>query len=168
MMQAADIRNICIGSFFLLITGLLLPCMTVYPSAGEFTGWVQIFAPEILRPTTYSIIGGIGAMFDNGSYFIGILLFVFSVIFPVWKMSTFIYYLLRKSRSPSRSLKLALVLGKYSMLDVFVLAVIVICVKGLPGGSRVELEAGIVFFSASVILSLACGSLISKLPAESK
>lgn len=166
-MQAEDIRNICIGSFFLLITGLFLPCMTVYPDAGEFSGWVQIFAPGLLEPTTYSILGGIWAMFENGSYFIGILLFLFSVIFPVWKMATFIHFLLHTSRALSRSLKLALALGKYSMLDVFVLAVIVICVKGLPGGSRVELEAGIIFFSASVILSLICGSLISKLPNHS-
>ena len=40
------------------------------------------------------------------------------------------------------------------MLDVFVLAVLVVAVKGLPGGSRVLIEWGAAAFCASVLLSI--------------
>jgi uncharacterized paraquat-inducible protein A len=40
------------------------------------------------------------------------------------------------------------------MLDVFVLAVLVVAIKGLPGGSRVAIEWGAAAFCASVLLSI--------------
>jgi uncharacterized paraquat-inducible protein A len=48
------------------------------------------------------------------------------------------------------------------MLDVFVLAVLVVSVKGLPGGSRVELENGVYFFAVSIFLSIFIGQKIEK------
>jgi paraquat-inducible protein A len=160
-MTPADIRNFCIGCFALTIAGLLLPCMTVVPSAGEYTGFIKLLAPDAFDSKTYSLLGGILQMMKS-DLFIGVLLLLFSVIFPVWKLSTYIYYLCRKKKTPSKSLAVALKLGKYSMLDVFVLAVIVIAVKGLPGGSEVRLEQGIYFFGASIVLSLFIGQIITK------
>ena len=69
---------------------------------------------------------------------------------------------MRNKETHSKSLSFALKLGKYSMLDVFVLAVIVIAVKGLPGGSKVILEMGVYFFGASIIMSLFIGTVITK------
>jgi paraquat-inducible protein A len=160
-MNSADIRNLCISSFALLIAGVFLPCMTVLPHAGEYTGLIKIFAPHAFDSTTYSLIGGIFQMMKS-DMFIGVLLLLFSIVFPLWKLGTFIYYLLRKKTSESKSLSIALKMGKYSMLDVFVLAVIVIAVKGLPGGSKVILEPGLYFFGASILLSIFIGQKITK------
>ena len=142
----------------LLIGGILLPCMTVYPQAGEFTGFLSLLAPDEFKPTSYSILSGILEMFKSDAVGTGILLFVFSIIFPFWKLITFFRALY--SKNSDKALKWALVLGKYSMLDVFVLAVLVINIKGLPGGSRVELESGIYFFAVSVLMSLFAGQKI--------
>ena len=159
-MNKADVRYLSIGSFCLLVTGVLLPCMTVYPKAGAFTSFIKMLAPKEFEPTTYSIISGIFSMIENDNIAIGVMLFFFSVVFPIWKLSTFIYVTYRKKKTPSKSLELAVKLGKYSMLDVFVLAVLVVAIKGLPGGTRLDLEAGIYFFSASVLLSLFIGPKI--------
>lgn len=159
-MNKADVRNLSIGSLTLLISGVLLPCMTVRPHAGEYTAFIKMLAPKEFEATTYSILEGIFSMMKSGSPAIGALLLLFSIIFPIWKLATFVYYTYRKKKTPSRSLEFAVKLGKYSMLDVFVLAILVIAVKGLPGGSSVELEVGIYFFTASVILSLFTGQLI--------
>lgn len=159
-MNKADVRYLSIGSFCLLVTGILLPCMTIYPNAGAFTSFIKMLAPSEFEPTTYSILSGILSMIQNDNVAIGIMLFVFSVVFPVWKLATFIYVTFRKRKTPSKSLDLAIKLGKYSMLDVFVLAVLVIAIKGLPGGTKLDLEAGIYFFTASVLLSLFIGPKI--------
>lgn len=159
-MNKADVRYLSIGSLCLLITGILLPCMTVYPQAGAYTSFIKMLMPSKFEVTTYSILSGILSMMKSGNIAIGLMLFVFSVIFPIWKLGTFIYVTYRKKKSPSKSLELAVMLGKYSMLDVFVLAVLVIAIKGLPGDSKLELEAGIYFFSASVLLSLFLGAKI--------
>ena len=160
-MNAGDIRNLCIGCVALLIAGALLPCMTVIPHAGEYTAVIRMLAPDVMEPTTYSLLGGILHMIQ-ADLLIGILLLLFSIVFPVWKLGTFIYYLLRRRTSKSKSLDIALKMGKYSMLDVFVLAVIVIAVKGLPGGSEVVLESGIYFFGAAILLSIFIGSKITQ------
>ena len=159
-MNKADVRNLSIGSFALLSTGILLPCMTIHPKVGEYTFIAKMLAPKEFESTSYSILDGIITMIQNGSAAIGCLLFLFSVVFPIWKLATFIYYTYRKKDSPSKSLRVALLLGKYSMLDVFVLAVLVIAVKGLPGGSRMDLEVGVYFFTASVLLSILIGHKI--------
>jgi len=165
-MNKADVRNLSIGSFILLITGILLPCMTIYPKAGEYTFIVKMLAPNEFEPSSYSILDGILTMIKNGSVGIGILLFLFSVVFPIWKLGTFIYFTYRTKKGPSKSLGFALKLGKYSMLDVFVLAVLVIAVKGLPGGSRMDLEVGVYFFTASILLSLIIGQKIKPIDLE--
>lgn len=159
-MNKADVRYLSIGSFCLLVTGILLPCMTIYPNAGAFTSFIKMLAPSEFETTTYSILSGILSMIQNGNVAIGIMLLLFSVVFPVWKLATFIYVTFRKKKTPSKSLDLAIKLGKYSMLDVFVLAVLVIAIKGLPGGTKLDLEAGIYFFTASVLLSLFIGPKI--------
>jgi len=167
--KAGDVRNLTWASMGLLVTGLLLPCMTIHPALGELTGWVEIFAPSALASTQYSILGGVVAMFEGGSPGIAIILFLFSVLFPLWKLFTYLRFLraARAGRAAAgRSLGLAIKLGKYSMLDVFVIAVLVVGVKGLPGGSRVELNAGIYFFAGSVLLSMIAGQFIKSAGAK--
>ena len=46
-------------------------------------------------------------------------------------------------------------LGKFSMVDVFVIALLVVTIKGLPGGTRVSLGWGFWCFATAVLLSLA-------------
>jgi uncharacterized paraquat-inducible protein A len=52
--------------------------------------------------------------------------------------------------------------GKFSMLDVFVVGLIVLAIKGLPGGSRVTLGWGVAAFAASVILSMVAAIIIQR------
>jgi paraquat-inducible protein A len=160
-MTPSDVRNLTIGCLALTVAGIILPCMTIVPHAGQYTGFIKLLAPDAFDSITFSLLGGIFKMMQS-ELLIGMLLLLFSVMFPMWKISTYIYYLYRTSKTPSRSMAIALKLGKYSMLDVFVLAVLVIAVKGLPGGSKVILEQGIYFFGASIILSLFIGQLITK------
>jgi paraquat-inducible protein A len=117
--------------------------MTIAPSFGNFTGVVRMLQPSFTQPTTFSVIGGIGSLLSEGKYGISLVLFVFSILFPVVKLSVI-------WKVP----KLLERLGKYSMIDVFVMALLILAIKGLPGGSQISLRWGLVVFGAAALLTI--------------
>src|SRR4051794_7444191 len=140
----------------LLGLGLVAPCMTIYPSAGKLDTWVRLLAPESLRSSEYSVLSGIMAMIHHGNAGIGYLLLAFSAIFPTLKLSVMASatQVLARGQRAGPLLTLAHHTGKFSMLDVLVLALIVVAIKGLPGSSQIRLGWGVWAFAASVVLSL--------------
>jgi paraquat-inducible protein A len=149
----------------LLGAGLSGPCMAIEPSFGKLDGWVRLLKPSMVEPTRYSVFGGIDALIHNGSPGIGILLLLFSVIFPAAKLATMAGAIssLAAGRAPGLLMKLAHHAGKFSMLDVFVAGLFVLAVKGLPGDTKVTLGWGVGAFGASVILSLIAALVIAHL-----
>ncbi|THB63201.1 MAG: hypothetical protein D6E12_17515 [Desulfovibrio sp.] len=112
---------------------------------------------------SYSLPGSIFVLLREGQWLIGITLFLFSMVFPVLKNLAVLA--VAASTIPlrvevRRKIRHVLhVTGKYSMLDVFVLAVLVVAVK-LEGMIEARLMPGTVFFLASVVLSLLAGQAV--------
>jgi len=163
--QLWPVRLCIAASAVLLGAGLAGPCMAIEPSFGKFDGWVRLLKPDLARPTQYSVFGGIAALIHNGSVALGILLLAFSVFFPTIKLAVMsaATAALAQGRSSGPLMKLAHHAGKFSMLDVFVVGLIVLAVKGLPGGAKISLGWGVFAFAASVIVSIVTGMLIQRL-----
>ena len=153
-MNLALLRLLCIVASVLLGLGLAGPCMTIRPHFGNFTGVVNVLQPSFTASVSYSVLGGIYALALDGKFLIASVVLIFSVVFPILKLSvlwvavwnlypelTLIHHLLEK-------------LGKYSMIDVFVMALLVLSIKGLPGGSSVELHWGLFMFGFSTLLTM--------------
>ena len=144
--------------------GLIAPCMTLETGFGKFDGWIRLLQPRAFgeRVTTYSLLGGILELLRRGETFIGGILLVFSCVFPTLKLGLLAYgnELLARGGRSGLMLRLANHAGKFSMLDVTVLALLVLAVKGLPGRSELRLEWGIYAFAASVLLSLLASLLL--------
>ena len=159
------VRACVVASAVLLGAGLAGPCMAIHPAFGSFEGWVRLLKPSMARPTQYSVFGGITTPIHNGSIALGVLLFAFSVVFPTLKLAVMAAATpaLAEGRSTGALMKLAHHAGKFSMLDVFVVGLIVLAIKGLPGGSRVTLGWGVAAFAASVVLSIICGVAIQRI-----
>ena len=131
----------------------MAPTLTIVPSAGELTWLVEFLSPDYLEPTTYSILGVIVKLFSTGDRFLGVVLVLFSVLFPVGKLAL---YWIAAGCGPdlgraSGLLKWAHRAGKFSMAEVFAMALIVVVVKTLPGGSTAEVQWGAYVFVASVL-----------------
>jgi paraquat-inducible protein A len=167
-------RVLIVVSAVLLGAGLAGPCMAIEPSFGSLDGWVRLLKPAMARPTRYSVFGGITTLIRNGNVALGVLLFAFSVVFPTIKLGVMAAATaaLAEGRPAGALMKLAHHAGKFSMLDVFVVGLIVLAIKGLPGGSRVTLGWGVAAFSASVVIGIVAALLIRRLErhaaAESK
>lgn len=143
-------------SAFLLGLGLIAPTLTIYPKAGELTWLIEILAPEELETSTYSIIGVIGKLYQLNDVFLALLLCLFSVMAPVSKLT--LYWqacsLSFRPKEFNRLLKAVHYVGKFSMAEVFTIALIIVVVKSFPGGSTAQLEWGAYVFTASVACSI--------------
>jgi paraquat-inducible protein A len=110
------------------------------------------------KPNT--ILSGIVEFYATGSWFLALIVLIASVIIPLGKLGALAYLLVTvQRRSTARSLertrlfRLLKVIGRWSMLDVFVVASVVALVQFQPFLS-VAPGAGVIFFAAVVILTL--------------
>jgi len=145
----------------LLGTGLAAPCMTVVPRMGRHTGiaeWLGL----VDEPRTYSILTGIAQLLNGGGFWIGLLLLAFSVVFPVAKLVALRVALgdVSAGRPPNRLHRLLANVGKYSMADVFVVALVVVASKSFPGGTSVDVRWGVYAFAAAALLTMFASSRV--------
>jgi paraquat-inducible protein A len=143
-----------------LAVGLTAPCMTIVSRMGEATDLVRELG-LLAEPESYSVLTGIGALFNNGDIAIGVLLSVFSVLFPFAKLVV-VRLTLGPAGVPRRLLAVTAILSKYSMTDVFVIALLVIASKTLPGGSEIRLEWGTLAFATAALLSMILISAVNR------
>ena len=68
-----------------LAVGLVAPCMTFVTRMGDVTDLARE-AGLLPGPESYSVLSGILALLQGGSVPVGLLLLVFSVLFPVTKL----------------------------------------------------------------------------------
>lgn len=165
-MLVAFTRFILVVSSVLLGLGLVGPCMTIQPSMGEpWDSWLVWLDPSELEPTTYSILGGILELMRTNSLGLGLILMAFSVVFPSAKLATLWWGVtVLKQGSPSGwALWITHHAGKFSMLDVMVIAVFIVAIKGLPGDTDITINWGLFAFAASVLLSMVASILVTRL-----
>ena len=102
-----------------------------------------------------SLWSGTWGLLSEGEWFLGGILFCFSILFPLGKNLLLLALLhgVPAARNRIRGVMHALsILGKWSMLDVFIVAILVCSVKlGLLADTQVL--AGVYCFATSVLLT---------------
>jgi paraquat-inducible protein A len=103
----------------------------------------------------YSVLQGITSLKDDGQYFLAGLVFFFSLVFPICKLIVLGLLWVVPLREERRTAVLhwLSVLGKWSMLDVFAVAILVVAVK-LGPLAKVHAENGVYFFCLAILLSM--------------
>jgi paraquat-inducible protein A len=124
-----------------------------------------LFVPAVLQPmmrleslghvTEASIVDGVSHMLAHGAVFIGLVILVFSLVLPPVKMLALLLVSTRLLTAARRARLYAWVelLGRWGMLDVLVVAVLIAFVKL---GDTVQIQAGpgLFLFAACVLVSL--------------
>jgi paraquat-inducible protein A len=132
-----------------------------------------IILPVIRFTTIYvwtnqhSIATIIWALFENDEYFLTVVLFLFSILFPFLKL----LYLLTLVTSPDippefrkRSISTMEWLGRYSMTDVMVLALMIFYVNS-SGYTEASVQPGVYFFAASALITMLAYGWANTVPA---
>ena len=143
----SPLRNFLLSFFIILATvffalGVILPVIrftTVYVWTNE-----------------HSIATIIYALYKNDELFLCFVIFVFSILFPFLKL----FYLLTLVTSPDlpgefrkRSIATMEWLGRYSMTDVMVLALMIFYVNS-SGYTEASVLPGVYFFAASALMTM--------------
>ncbi len=125
-----------------LALGLLLPVI-------RFTT-VYVWTAE------HSIASITLALYQNGEHFLCGVLFSFSILFPALKLLYLLTLLTSPDLSPEfreRSVSTMEWLGRYSMTDVMVLALMIFYVNS-SGYTEAEVQPGVYFFAASALMTM--------------
>jgi len=106
---------------------------------------------------TFSIFSGLVQLLEEGRIFLFVIILLFSVVMPIIKLGV-LFRLLGSTAGSSetlhRYLRLMHQYGKWSMLDVFVVALLVVAVK-LGAVASVETHYGLYAFGSAVLLTMA-------------
>ena len=127
-----------------LVAGLSLPILTV-----EKTVFWQHWENH------YSVFVGVMELGKQGDWLLAIILFFFSMVFPFAKLGA-LWTLWHKPMSQPERLHLLKwlgLMGKWSMLDVFVVAILIVAAK-LRGLTEVQPRVGLYLFGLAIILSM--------------
>jgi paraquat-inducible protein A len=131
-----------IAALALLCAGLWFPVMTV-----------QSF---FVFSSGFSILESIRALYEAQEYLLFAAVLLFSVVFPIFKLATClaIWWLAEIDGAASCRLAAAIdQLGRWSMLDVFLLAILLVTVRTASlGGASTNL--GLYLFASAVIVSM--------------
>jgi paraquat-inducible protein A len=103
----------------------------------------------------YSVATGVKGLFDEKEYVLAFVLFFFSVVFPVVKfVALSVIWMVRLPEAKRQKMLHWLgILGKWSMLDVMVVAILIVLVK-LGPLAKVEARSGVYVFAAAILLSM--------------
>ena len=155
------LRNFVLCFFIILATaffvlGVVLPVIR--------------FTTVFVWTREHSIATIIWALYTNQEYFLCGVLFVFSILFPFLKL----FYLLTLLTSPdlpanfrSRSIATMEWLGRYSMTDVMVLALMIFYVNS-SGYTEARVLPGAYYFAASVLITMLAYGWAHTVPGAAK
>ncbi len=142
-----------------LAVGLTTPILSIEASKD-----LPMLGDTVLQFQSKGIMTTISGLWENGNQWLALLLLLFSVLLPLLKTGVaWLTLFSRTHRISLRGLHLSRHLGKWSMADVFVVAILVVFFSSNEGGlTQAEVQAGLWFFSIYVVLSLLGSQLIAK------
>lgn len=134
-----------------LILGLITPVLMVTIHKN-----VEYIGDIVLSFESKGVIGSIVKLFDGGDIIVAVVILLFSVIVPILKILSLLFIsIFIESKFAHSIVKFFKMIGKWSMVDVFVVAVFLVYLTANKGDvSRAQVEVGLYFFLAYVIVSM--------------
>ncbi len=142
---------VAIASLITLLYGIITPILMIV-----IHKYVNYLGDIVLSFESKTIIGTIEHLYNNSNYPVAIVILLFSVIVPLLKTLSMISVIIWKELHIAKKLvSLFKHLGKWSMLDVFVVSLLLVYLSaGSSENSYSEIESGLYIFLIYVILSI--------------
>jgi len=112
-----------------------------------------------METTVQTLPGGIRNLWIEGDPALASILVVFCILLPLLKFTVIWSEAMDIDIGSDLLAQAVRLTAPYAMVEVFLLALIVMIVKGLPGGSEIRVEGGAWMFCGSVLLSLVAARL---------
>ena len=149
--HARRIRWLLFIAFVLFVAGVIAPMMTI----SKF----------VVVTNTFSVLSGVTELFRNGNYILFLVVAGFSIVLPLFKIGV-LYRIVARHRHAgeqlSRYLHLMHHYGRWAMLDVMVVAVLIVTVK-LGAIASIQVHYGLYVFGAAVLMIMLITGLVVRL-----
>lgn len=135
-----QLRWLLVISTILLLAGLFLPMLTI----TQF----------IVISNDFSVMSGITELWKAGQYVLFVVIACFSVVVPLAKIALLFKLLQNDNRPHPIKLKLLSLIhdyGRWAMLDVMVVAMLIVTVK-MGAIASIQIHPGLYVFGAAVLL----------------
>ena len=150
-LHARRIRWLLLIAFVLFLAGVIAPMMTI----SKF----------IVVTNTFSVLSGVTELFRNGNYILFLVVAGFSLVLPLLKIGV-LYRIVARHRHAGEQLSRYLYLmhhyGRWAMLDVMVVAVLIVTVK-LGAIASIQVHYGLYVFGAAVLMIMLITGLVVRL-----
>lgn len=156
--QRREVPALLIAALAVLLAGLSLPILTVEKTVF-WRHWEN----------HYSVFLGVVELAIHGDWLLALILFFFSMVFPFAKLAALGVIWFRPLTQQDRmdTLRWLGILGKWSMLDVFAVAILIVAAK-LRDLTHVEPRIGIYLFALAIILSMLTTMRVERLARRTK
>lgn len=151
------------------VLSFLIIVATVFFALGVILPVIK-FTTVYVWTREHSIATIIWALFENDELFLSAVLFVFSILFPFLKL----FYLMTLLTSPDipaefrrKSISTMEWLGRYSMTDVMMLALMIFYVNS-SGYTEAKVQPGVYFFAASALITMLAYGWVNALPGRGR
>jgi len=145
-------------SIVALITGWFAPIL-------EITAYQELpmLGNTIFQYESKSIVSALIKMFEKQQYVIAGIILLFTIVTPIIKTILLIVInMQQKLHLSQKKIQFLSAIGKWSMLDVFVVAIVVTYFSmKATGKTDANLQIGVYYFSIYVILSMICTYIVS-------
>ncbi len=140
-----------LSAMITLLFGLIAPILMV-----TIHKEIEYIGDIVLSFESKGVIGSIVKLWESGDWIVAGVILLFSVITPVLKIVSLLFIsIFMESKFAKAIVKFFKMIGKWSMVDVFVVAVFLVYLTANKGDvSRAEVEVGLYFFLAYVIVSM--------------
>ncbi|MCY3001299.1 MAG: paraquat-inducible protein A [Planctomycetota bacterium] len=110
----------------------------------------------IFVATEYSVWGGVKGLWEDSEHLLAIIVFLFSFVTPIAKLALIarLWFAPMAAASRRRVLEWMEGVGRWSMLDVFAVAILIV-VNKIGKTSPVTAMAGVYWFCGAILLSMA-------------
>jgi paraquat-inducible protein A len=145
------------------VPALLLLAFALF-GTGIFFPFFHVAKFWVFREAV-SVVGGIGTLFREGEYFLFAVLSLFTLVFPAAKLGLLVVIWMERDHDLARVRRLhgwVAALGKWSMLDVFVVGILIVTMKA-AGLARIEIGLGLYLFTFSVVATQLASAWIDRL-----
>jgi len=157
--------TIALASLITLLYGVITPILMIVIHKN-----VNYLGDIILSFESKTILGTIEHLYHSGNYPVALVILLFSILVPLLKTITMLFILIWKEFNIAKKLLVFFKhLGKWSMLDVFVVSLLLVYLSaGSSENSYSEIENGLYIFLIYVILSIITSISVNKVLSDGK
>jgi paraquat-inducible protein A len=157
------VNRVLVSPWFVLTLTLASGCFYVLGLTKPLFISEQFFFVE----KEVTLLSSIRLLLENDERFLGTIIFLFTILFPLFKyVLLFLSLLIKEKTQISRLSRWMSAISKWSMLDVYIVALLLLNMKFDSRIVNMELKEGVIWFSLSIILIMVAMIIprISRIP----